>query len=108
MACSRALPSWTRRPVKPVPARSTPPPKRCGASTDLMPIEQGQGSQLPSSISRSTAVAGRETLCEPLGRKVLVSAALAAAATDGWRLEPLGAHVLRGIREPTKIFALRL
>ena len=53
-------------------------------------------------------VARIETLCEPLGRKVLVSAALAAAVADGKRLEPLGAHVLRGVREPTEIFALRL
>ena len=35
-------------------------------------------------------VARIETLCEPLGRKVLVSAALAAAVADGKRLEPLG------------------
>ena len=53
-------------------------------------------------------VARIETLCEPLGRKVLVSASLAAAVADGKRLEPLGAHVLRGVREPTEIFALRL
>jgi adenylate cyclase len=53
-------------------------------------------------------VARIETLCEPLGRKVLVSAALAAAVADGKRLEALGAHVLRGVREPTEIFALRL
>jgi adenylate cyclase len=53
-------------------------------------------------------VARIETLCEPLGRKVLVSAALAAAVADAKRLEPLGAHALRGVREPTEIFALRL
>jgi len=53
-------------------------------------------------------VARIETLCEPLGRKVLVSAALAAAITDKTRLEPLGAHVLRGVRETKEIFALRL
>jgi adenylate cyclase len=53
-------------------------------------------------------VARIETLCEPLARRVLVSAALAAAVADGKRLEPLGAHVLRGVREPTEIFALRL
>jgi adenylate cyclase len=53
-------------------------------------------------------VARIETLCEPLGRKVLVSAALAAAVADGKRLEALGAHVLRGVQEPTEIFALRL
>jgi adenylate cyclase len=53
-------------------------------------------------------VARIETLCEPLGRKVLVSAALAAAIADTKRLEPLGPHILRGVREPTEIFALRL
>jgi len=53
-------------------------------------------------------VARIETLCEPLGRKVLVSAALAAAISDKTRLEPLGAHVLRGVREAKEIFALRL
>jgi adenylate cyclase len=53
-------------------------------------------------------VARIETLCEPLGRKVLVSAALAAAIADTKRLEPLGSHILRGVREPTEIFALRL
>ena len=53
-------------------------------------------------------VARIETLCEPLGRKVLVSAALAAAVADAKRLEPLGAHALRGVREATEIFALRL
>ena len=53
-------------------------------------------------------VARIETLCEPLGRNVLVSAALAGAIADRTRLEPLGAHILRGVREPTEIFALRL
>src|SRR5215467_2562012 len=53
-------------------------------------------------------VARMETLCEPLGRKVLVSAALAAAIGDRTRLEPLGAHALRGVREAKEIFALRL
>src|SRR5262249_10253280 len=52
-------------------------------------------------------VARIETLCEPLDRKVLVSAALAAAIRDRTRLEPLGAHVLRGVREAKEIFALR-
>jgi class 3 adenylate cyclase len=93
--------------VKPVAGRWTPPPKRCEASTDLTLIERGQGSQLPSSISRLhvgevlygnvgavdrldftvigpavNKVARIETLCEPLGRQVLVSAALAAAVAD--------------------------
>ena len=50
-----------------------------------------------------------EALCETLGRKVLVSAELAAAAEDGSRrLEPLGRHALRGVRETREIFALDL
>jgi adenylate cyclase len=53
-------------------------------------------------------VARIETLCEPLGRKVLVSAAFAAAIGNRTRLEPLGAHALRGVREATEIFALWL
>jgi adenylate cyclase len=52
-------------------------------------------------------VARIETLCEPLNRKVLVSAALATVIRDRTRLEPLGAHVLRGVRETKEIFALR-
>jgi adenylate cyclase len=52
-------------------------------------------------------VARIETLCEPLDRKVLVSAALATAIRDRTRLEPLGAHALRGVREAKEIFALR-
>ena len=54
-------------------------------------------------------VARIEALCEPLDRAVLVSAEFAAAATDcGARLEPLGRHTLRGVREPKEIFALDL
>jgi adenylate cyclase len=54
-------------------------------------------------------VARIEALCEPLGRSVLVSAEFVAAATDGdARLEPLGRHALRGVREPKDIFALEL
>ena len=49
-----------------------------------------------------------ETLCEPLGRKVLISAELASAVGDSRPLEPLGYHTLRGVREPRKIFALDL
>jgi adenylate cyclase len=52
-------------------------------------------------------VARIETLCEPLGRKVLVSSVLAASIRDETRLEPLGAHALRGVREAKEIFALR-
>jgi adenylate cyclase len=53
-------------------------------------------------------VARIETLCEPLGRKVLVSAELAAAIRNKSRLESLGAHLLRGVREAKEIFALHL
>jgi adenylate cyclase len=53
-------------------------------------------------------VARIETLCEPLGRKVLVSAELAAAVSDAGRLQPLGHHSLRGVRRPRAIFALNL
>jgi adenylate cyclase len=53
-------------------------------------------------------VARIETLCEPLGCKVLVSAELAAAIGDGGALVPLGRHPLRGVREPVAVFALQL
>jgi adenylate cyclase len=49
-----------------------------------------------------------EALCEPLGRKVLVSAELAAVVGDRRRLESLGHHTLRGVREPREIYALAL
>ncbi|MGO8800413.1 MAG: adenylate/guanylate cyclase domain-containing protein [Roseiarcus sp.] len=52
-------------------------------------------------------VARIEALCEPLDRAVLVSAEFVAAAEDGERrLESLGRHALRGVREPKEIFAL--
>jgi adenylate cyclase len=51
-------------------------------------------------------VARIEALCEPLGRRVLVSAELAAAVGDSRRLEPLGCHALRGVREPRAIYGL--
>jgi len=54
-------------------------------------------------------VARIEALCQALGRTVLVSAEFAAAAAGGEsRLEPLGRHALRGVREPKEIFALEL
>jgi adenylate cyclase len=54
-------------------------------------------------------VARMETLCQPLGRKVLVSAELAAAAAvSSDRLEPLGRHLLRGVRSERELFALIL
>jgi adenylate cyclase len=54
-------------------------------------------------------VARIEALCEPLGRRVLVSAEFVAATlgSEG-RLEPLGRHELRGVREPKEIFAVDL
>jgi adenylate cyclase len=50
-----------------------------------------------------------EALCEPLGRAVLVSAEFLAGMTalDN-RLESLGRHALRGVKEPKEIFALEL
>jgi adenylate cyclase len=53
-------------------------------------------------------VARIEALCEPLGREVLVSAELAAASGESCRLEPLGRHELRGLREARAIFGLDL
>jgi len=50
-------------------------------------------------------VARMELLCEPLGRSVLVSAEFAAALGDSVRLQPLGRHALRGVREPRDIYA---
>jgi adenylate cyclase len=47
-----------------------------------------------------------ETLCEPLKRKVLVSAEFAAAAGGCHGLQPLGHHRLRGVREPRAIYGL--
>jgi len=51
-------------------------------------------------------VARIEALCEPLGRSVLLSAEFAASMPDRSRLEPLGQHKLRGVREPREIFGL--
>jgi adenylate cyclase len=54
-------------------------------------------------------VARIEALCEPLGRRILVSAKLAAAAGGAAaRLVSLGRHRLRGVREAQEIFALDL
>ena len=54
-------------------------------------------------------VARIEALCEPLGRPVLVSAEFVAGITGADdRLESLGRHALRGVREPKEIFALDL
>jgi adenylate cyclase len=47
-----------------------------------------------------------EALCEPLGRNVLVSAELAAAAGEDRRLALLGRHTLRGVREARAIYGL--
>jgi adenylate cyclase len=53
-------------------------------------------------------VARIETLCEPLGRSILISAELAAVVGDRRRLVPLGSHALRGVREPREIYGLDL
>ena len=47
-----------------------------------------------------------EALCEPLGRNVLVSAELAAAAGESRRLVPPGRHALRGVREARELYGL--
>jgi adenylate cyclase len=51
-------------------------------------------------------VARIEALCEPLGRNLLMSAEFAASMRDRSRLEPLGQHKLRGVREAREIFGL--
>jgi adenylate cyclase len=53
-------------------------------------------------------VARIEALCEPLGRRILVSSDLANAIGDDCRLEPLGRHVLRGVRDAQEIFGLEI
>jgi adenylate cyclase len=54
-------------------------------------------------------VARIEALCEPLGRAVLVSAEFVAGMTAAdSRLDSLGRHALRGVKEPKEIFALDL
>ena len=54
-------------------------------------------------------VARIEALCEPLDRAVLVSAEFAAGITGvDRRLESLGRHALRGVREEKEIFGLDL
>ena len=53
-------------------------------------------------------VARIETLCEPLGRNVLISAELASVVGNRRRLEPLGYHTLRGVRDPREIYGLDL
>jgi adenylate cyclase len=49
-----------------------------------------------------------EALCEPLGRRVLLSAEFADALGDTCRLVSLGHHALRGVREPREIYGLDL
>jgi adenylate cyclase len=50
-----------------------------------------------------------EALCQPLGRSILVSPEFAAIAMEnGRRLEPLGLHALRGVKEPKELFSLDL
>jgi adenylate cyclase len=49
-----------------------------------------------------------ETLCEPLGYRVLVSAEFAGAVSDNSLLRPIGRHRLRGVREEREVYALDL
>lgn len=53
-------------------------------------------------------VARIESLCEPMGRAVLISAEFVAAMGGDGRLASLGRHPLRGVREEKEIFALEL
>ena len=53
-------------------------------------------------------VARIESLCEPLGRRVLVSSDLAKTIGDERRLKPLGRHMLRGVREAQELYGLEL
>jgi adenylate cyclase len=53
-------------------------------------------------------VARIEAFCEPLGRNVLLSAELASLIGDRRRLEPLGYHTLRGVRDRREIYGLNL
>jgi adenylate cyclase len=54
-------------------------------------------------------VARIEALCEPLGRRVLASAEFLGGLRGGdARLQSLGRHALRGVRESKEIFGLAL
>ena len=69
---------------------------------------------IPAMIDGSEAVAYVETRISegactyPITPSTTMAALYQAAVADGKRLEALGAHVLRGVQEPTEIFALRL
>lgn len=47
-----------------------------------------------------------QSLCRPLDRNVLISKSVKEAAGRDVRLEALGAHKLRGVREPQDLFGL--
>jgi adenylate cyclase len=47
-----------------------------------------------------------QALCRPLERRILISSAFRKAAGAVGRLEPLGAHVLRGVGAPQELFTL--
>ena len=66
------------------------------------------GRQLAVNHSNAHRTARIEALCEPLSRRVLVSAEFAVAAGDSRRLEPIGYHTLRGVRHAREIFGLEL
>ena len=48
-----------------------------------------------------------QALCRPLERNVLISSSFQAVAAAGGRLESLGFHALRGVRDPQELFTLR-
>jgi adenylate cyclase len=59
-------------------------------------------------IGRQSTRSPARNLCEPLGRKVLVSASSPPRPATAARLEPLGCHRLRGVQEPRAIYGLDL
>jgi adenylate cyclase len=61
---------------------------------------------IPDLLKAVNEVSRIEALCEPLGRSVLVSAELAAAAGQDYRLVPLGRHRLRGTRDARVVYGL--
>ena len=132
--CSRRSPS--KRPIgrRPAAARSTPRSRRwrniealntaraaAGVPVASVDLALHIGEVLYGNVGATdrldftvigpaiNEVARIEALCEPLGRAVLVSAEFVAAIMGGdGRLESLGRHALRGVRDRKEIFALDL
>ena len=89
------------------PCRATELAEQAGVPSELV---EWAGDRLDFTVIGPAVneVARIETLCEPLGRKVLISAEFASVVGDSRSLEPLGYHTLRGVRDPRKIYALDL